>query len=85
MSVDHERDKLTDPSDRATQAEEENLEIAMEEHARRMKRDQEPLPDGSYEHLDCDDCGDEIEGARLAVAIRNRLCIHCANARERRR
>lgn len=32
---------------------------------------------------ECDECGSDIGEGRLNAAIRNRLCIHCANVEER--
>lgn len=80
-----DKEKLTDISDKATAAEAEHLEIARQDAARRMKRQQEPLADGSYAVLDCEECGEEIGEGRLRAAIQNCMCIHCATRAERRR
>jgi RNA polymerase-binding transcription factor DksA len=77
-------EKITDKSDLATQREQENLDISLREHARAMRRSQEPREDGTYEFEDCEECGLEIGEGRLKFAIKNTLCIHCATAAEKR-
>jgi len=77
--------QLPDESDRATE-----LEMAMTEsaiaHARiKARRKQEPDANGVYAITECEECGDEIEPARLAVAAMNTWCIHCATMKERKR
>lgn len=41
-------------------------------------RHRKPLP----KPRECDDCGDDIETARLQVMPKARRCISCENARE---
>jgi len=45
---------------------------------------QMPRADGSFAFPDCIECGLEIGEARLRVAVKNRMCIHCAAAAERK-
>lgn len=82
--TEREQEKLTDESDRATRIEQEFTEDSIAEARRKAVPDQMPLPDGSYEVVDCDDCGEPIGEKRLQVAIKNRICIDCATNRERR-
>jgi RNA polymerase-binding transcription factor DksA len=82
--TDDTMDKITDPSDLATQREQENLDISLKEHARAMRRSQELREDGTYEIEECLECGNEIGLGRLMHAIKNTLCIHCATAAEKR-
>lgn len=79
-----DREHASDVSDQASQRETEHLDISLREHARKMKRDQEPDKAGNYTLLDCVECGSEIGLARIKVAIKNTLCIHCATLAERR-
>lgn len=79
----HEREHVTDVLDKASQVEAENMEISLQEHARRMRRSQEKRPDGTYEIEECVSCGDEIGMGRLNAAIKNTLCITCATRAER--
>lgn len=83
--VEHFQEPQTDVSDKATAVEMLSLHYALAEANRAAKRQQEPGPDGAYPVLDCIECGDEIGEKRLAVAIKNLKCIHCATAEERRR
>lgn len=78
-----ETERLTDVSDQASAREAEELMIARQEHARAMRRQQEPNADGTWPTEECDICGEEIGEARLKVAIKNRWCIHCATLQER--
>lgn len=78
-------EQFSDELDRASAIEMEATESAISEIQHRCRRDQEPREDGTYAVLDCDECGNEIGEGRLKAAIKNRLCIGCANARERRR
>lgn len=80
-----EQEKLTDESDRASRAEQEALDEARRNVARRMTRAQEPDAKGVYAVTECDLCGEEIGEERLKVAIKNLWCIYCARAEERRR
>ena len=79
-----ERERRADVNDLAADVEQEAVEISLAEHAKRMKRDQEPDADGHYLVLDCVDCGSEIGEGRLKAAIKNTLCIYCATRRERK-
>lgn len=58
---------------------------AIAEVQSKVKPQQLPRADGTYEFLDCDECGNEIGLGRLAVAAKNRWCVHCASAKERRK
>lgn len=78
------KEKHIDILDRASQAEMAFTEASINAARRANKRMQEPDEDGKYLVLDCIDCGDEIGDERLKVATKNKLCIHCATARERR-
>ena len=80
-----EAEKLTDVSDRASDIEQRNTAQAIYDARKNTKPQQMPRADGSFAITDCDECGLEIGEARLAVAIKNRLCIHCAADLERRR
>ena len=83
--TDIEREKLTDPLDRASQLEMETTEGLLREVQARSKRTQEVRSDGSYEIEECVECGEEITRGRLDAAIKNTICIHCATFAERRR
>lgn len=78
-------ERTPDVSDQASRVEEEAAMHRAIEHARKMRREQEPRADGTYEFLDCDDCGGEIGLDRIEVSIQNRLCWGCATIREKRR
>lgn len=80
-----QRERHTDVNDIASDIEHEQVEISLAEHAKRMKRDQEPDANGDYAILDCVECGQEIGGGRLKAAIKNTLCIYCATKMEKRR
>lgn len=82
---DHEKEKCTDPSDIATQAEMERNQSLLNEIRSRTKRTQEPNRRGRYAIVDCVECDNEIGEGRLKHAIKNTLCIECATAAERRR
>jgi len=73
-----------DPFDQASALEQAATDQAIYEVRRYCKPTQAPLKNGTYEVTDCDDCGNEIGAARLKVAIKNTLCVHCATLRERR-
>lgn len=79
-----EREKLTDVSDRATEAEMGALEVALSEARHRARPQQAPLADGTFAVTECEDCGDDIGLERIKVAILNLCCVHCAARRERR-
>lgn len=78
-------ERHTDPLDQASALEMEAANDALRAIRRASKSAQEARPDGTYAITDCDECGDEIGEQRLAVAIKNTHCIHCASAMERRR
>jgi RNA polymerase-binding transcription factor DksA len=78
-----EREKLTDKNDVATEAETNARDAALDEIRRRVKPQQSPRADGTYEFTDCDDCGNEIGDGRLRAAANNLWCVHCATRRER--
>lgn len=80
-----QRERHTDVNDIASDIEHEQVEISLAEHAKRMKRDQEPDATGAYEITECVECGQEIGEGRLKAAIKNTLCIYCATKREKRR
>lgn len=82
---DEREDTPSDVLDKASQVEQRNMNISRQEHAKKMKRSQEPGPDGFYPVLDCIECGNEIGEGRLRVSIKNTLCIACANHAEGRR
>lgn len=85
MTTDNDSDrKHSDPFDIASQIEQEATSHAIHSVQKLCKRDQEEKSDGSYEQEDCDECGLEIGYERLKVAIRNKLCVHCASAQEKR-
>lgn len=81
----HEREHVSDVSDKASQVEMENLQISLQEHARKVRRSQEVRMDGTYAIEDCVKCGEVIGEGRLRVSIKNTLCISCANYAEGRR
>jgi RNA polymerase-binding transcription factor DksA len=76
-------DRYSDPIDRASQLELQNLQGQREEHARKMKRDQEPDADGVYKITECEECFNVIPLGRLQNAIRNTLCTPCADYAEK--
>lgn len=78
-----EADKLTDPSDQASEIEHRSLAIYLHDARKKAKRTQEARADGTYAITDCEDCGDEIGEGRLKVSIKNTICVYCATARER--
>lgn len=80
-----EAEKFSDPYDRASDIEQRANAHAVYQVQQRSAPQQQPRADGSYAVTDCDGCGDEIGEKRLQVAIRNRLCIYCATAEEKRR
>lgn len=80
-----EAEKFTDVSDRASDIEQRATAQAIYDARKNVRPQQSPRADGSFAVTDCDECGLEIGGARLAVAIKNRLCIHCATEMERRK
>jgi RNA polymerase-binding transcription factor DksA len=81
---DYEVEHTPDVSDRATAEEMRGNAAALRENEARLIQVQKPLPDGSYEHTDCGECGNEIGAERLKLAPANHLCIFCASAAEKR-
>lgn len=78
-------EQYPDENDRASALEMMNTEMSLLDVRKSIKRSQEALPDGSYAIEDCISCGNEIGIGRLTHAIKNTICIDCANALERRR
>lgn len=76
-------EKHTDILDIASSAQQEHMKHALHDHAKKMRRDQEPDKNGVYAILDCIECGDEIGEGRLAVAIKNTRCVRCVSLEER--
>lgn len=76
-------DKLTDLIDQASAQEMRETAIRVAEARAKAKRDQEPLPDGTYAITECVECGDEIGEARLKVATHNTMCVFCQSKAER--
>lgn len=85
MTLPEIAQRTADVSDRATDLEMESTQHAIDDVTRKCQRDQEPGPDGVYKVLDCVECGNEIGLGRLEAALRNKLCIECASAAEKRR
>jgi RNA polymerase-binding transcription factor DksA len=79
-----EKEKLTDILDQASEIETRTREGLIADIQARCKPQQMPLPDGSYEFPDCDECGNEIGEGRLKVAAKNLWCVICASAKEKR-
>lgn len=80
---DYEVEHLADPIDRASAEEQRANLAARRENELKLAQRQKPLPDGSYEFTDCEDCGNEIGAERLRLASANHLCWHCATAAEK--
>lgn len=78
-------ERLTDVSDIASEQEFRANAEALRQAKLAAKPQQCAGADGLFPFPDCDDCGEEIGEERLRVAIKNRLCIYCANRREGRR
>lgn len=83
--TDREKEKLTDPSDIATQLEMDRNEGLLNEARSRARRTQEAQADGSYLIVECTGCGNDIGDGRLKHSIKNTICIGCATAAERKR
>ena len=77
-------EKHTDVLDIASSVQQEAMKHAIHDHAKKMKRDQEPDKEGVYAATECIECGDDIGEGRLQHSIRNHWCIHCATLVERR-
>lgn len=75
----------SDPFDVASEVEARARDSAIADVQRKAKPQQVARSDGTFEFEDCEDCGNEIGLGRLMVAARNKLCIHCASALEKRR
>jgi RNA polymerase-binding transcription factor DksA len=75
---------LGDDTDQATFLEEAHRRLRLASVRSQCIPHRQPLPDGTYEDTECEDCGAEIGIERQRVAINNHLCIHCATFRERK-
>jgi RNA polymerase-binding transcription factor DksA len=80
-----DREKITDVSDQATEIETNARDTALADVRAKVKPQQLPRADGTYEFTDCEDCGLEIGEGRLRVAAKNLFCVHCATLRERKK
>lgn len=78
-------EQLSDPNDVASEVEMRTTESALNRVRQAARRQQEPDAQGRYAILDCVECGSEIGEGRLRVAIKNHLCIYCAELSERKR
>lgn len=78
-------ERMSDPSDMATQREAEFLSDALVRSRIAVTQKQKPRPDGSYEVTDCEECGSPIGEQRLRVAANNLMCVHCQSDLESRR
>lgn len=75
-------ERYADPLDRASSVSQEFLEQNLARISDRNKPEQVRLPDGTWPHPDCIDCGEEIPQGRLELGkVR---CIYCQEALERK-
>lgn len=84
-SFDDDTERMPDVLDRASSNELKATAGLVDAIRGKCKVDQSPDANGVFAVTECDDCGGEIGEARLRVAIRNLLCVHCATAEEKRR
>ena len=73
----------TDPLDHAAHLQEVHNEESLKKVRAGAAPEQVPLPDGTWKHVDCVDCGEPIGDFRLTLGrVR---CIDCQTAKEGRR
>ena len=79
-----EMERYTDPLDIAARNESIATNDSIRETRLRAKPHQMPDAHGNYLITECIECGELIGDRRLAVSIKNDLCIFCATEQERR-
>lgn len=82
MSYFEERENLADDIDKAAAVGQQHLDDALLLARRRAEQTRKPDADGHFDDTTCEECGVDIPLARMKVASKNHLCIHCAEAEE---
>lgn len=82
MSYFEQRENLADDIDKAAALGQQHLDEALLIARRQAEQSRKPDAEGNFDDTTCEECGVDIPLARMRVASKNHLCIHCAEAGE---
>lgn len=73
---------MADDIDKAAAVGQQHLDEALAQARRQAEQTRKPDAEGNFDDTSCEECGVDIPLARMRVASKNHLCIHCAEAGE---